>query len=193
MIGIVLPAVATTAGANPLTLAAMAVIAALVIYSSNNVEIERRYPRTSRVFRHYTRQFRVVPGMTPNVLPVAFLIDTSKILFGSEPPGTLNPNASDGRVVYVEEPPDNNIACPPTAEQSANIARAYELPLDPGETPDKRANAYIEFEITRVGYWEPYIVTGKNTQDANETGFRLPFLYYGPYAVAIRAYGSGCY
>jgi hypothetical protein len=73
------------------------------------------------------------------------------------------------------------------------LATAYELLLDPGEAASNRANAYVEFEVTRSGYWDPYIVKGPNDLDVDETGFRLPFLYYGPYAVAIRAYGDGCY
>lgn len=155
-----------------------ALVPALVIFSSHSASIEARYPRTSRIFRHYTRS-----GTAP-------LISASKLLLGSQPGGTLNP---DFRAVYVEEPVDPRISCPPSAEQSAQKARDFQLPLWDGEAPEGRADAYVEVEVTRAGYWEPFILKGLNSLQVEETVFALPFVYFGPFAVAIRQHGDPCY
>jgi transglutaminase-like putative cysteine protease len=153
-----------------------ALVPTLIIYSSQARAIEDRYPRTSRIFRHYTRAL------------VAPLIDASKLIFGSAAGGTFNPNR---RAVYVEEPIDATIACPPTGDQSARKTLEYALPLFPAETPLTRANAYVEFEITRAGYWEPLIRKEFNGR-VTETIFDVPFIYFGPYAIAIAPVRS-CY
>jgi hypothetical protein len=153
-----------------------ALVPTLIIYSSQARAIEDRYPRTSRIFRHYTRAL------------VAPLIDASKLIIGSAAGGTFNPNRS---AVYVEEPIDATIACPPTGDQSARKTLEYALPLFPTETPLTRANAYVEFEITRAGYWEPLIRKEFNGR-VTETIFDVPFIYFGPYSIAIAPVGS-CY
>jgi hypothetical protein len=155
-----------------------ALVPALVIFSSHSATIENKYPRTSRIFRHYTRS-----GTAP-------LISASKLLLGSQPGGTLNP---DFRAIYVEEPIDMSIACPPSAAQSAQKARDFQLPLWDGEAAEKRADAYVEVEVTRAGYWEPFVLKGLNVLSIEETAFALPFLYFGPFAVAIEQHGDACY
>ena len=154
-----------------------ALIPALIIYSSQASAIEDRYPRTSRVFRHYTRS------------PLAFLIGQSKFILGSSG-GTFTPNV---RAVYVEEPIDPLIACPPTGVQSALKTIQYQLPLLPGETPQIRANGYVEVEVTRAGYWDAFIGKNVNGIGSLETYFLTGFLYYGPFSIAIEEYRPACY
>jgi len=183
VMGIALTAVAAegTASApkNPYALAMMAVITALIIYSSHAQEIENRYPPTSRVLRHFTKSI------------YAALIDGSKFILGSEPGGTFNP---DFRAVYVADvtDPQAGASCPPTADQSASISRDYELLIESPDTPFTRVSGYVDIEITRAGYWDSVMSEGINKQDTREVIFKLPFLYFGPYAVAIRGFGA-CY
>jgi hypothetical protein len=183
VIGIVLPTVASTAGTNPLTLlAAMAIIAALVIYSSNNVEIERRYPRTNRVLRHFTRA-RFGP-----------LIWGSKMIFASLPGGTYN---KDFLAVYMADPEDPfdaqaRASCPPTPIESAEITKSYDLKLDEGESSQDRARAYVDIELTREDYWRPHMDEVTNINGAKEVVFREPLLYFGQYSVGIEGVGA-CY
>lgn len=183
VMGIALTAVAAggTASApkNPYALAVMAVITALIIYSSHAQEIENRYPQTSRVLRHFTKSI------------YAALIDGSKIILGSQPGGTFNP---DFRAVYVADvaDPQAGASCPPTADQSFRISTDYMLTIEPPDTGFTRVSGYVDIEITRAGYWDPVMSEHLNAQGTREVMFKLPFLYFGPYAVAIRGLGA-CY
>jgi hypothetical protein len=147
-------------------IALLAVAAALA--QANAQSIEEQYPRTSKVYRHYT------PSL------IAPLIDSSKTILSSagDPPGF-------GRGVYFEAPPDTNIGCPMSSQDTSNIMYRYNI-----EGPDR--DAFIEVEITRSGYWDPVIEVKENDRGGVETIFRLLFVYYGPFSVAIQPH-SECY
>jgi hypothetical protein len=55
------------------------------------------------------------------------------------------------------------------------------------------AGSFIEIAITRAGYWDGVIGGGVNNSGGEEVVFHLPFLYFGPWAVAIEQNGSACY
>ena len=156
----------------------IALIVSLIIVSSQATTIEQRYPRTSRVLRHFTLSIR------------AALIDGSKVVIGGTG-GTYNP---DFPAVYFADPrdPQASVSCPPTADQSARVNEDYEMGAAP---PDDqvRANAFVDVEITRSGYWDAVIFERINDHATREVIFRLPFVYYGRiFAVAIGDVGA-CY
>ena len=187
--GISLPAVAAEAGTaggeagsvgGPIL---AALIVSLVIFSSYSEAIERRYPRTSKIYRHYTH-------------PVyATAIEVANWIRGSDD-GDL------GAGVYVEEQPRDNalsVDCPVHPAESVNLVDRYNLKLNPinlppfpEPAPETRAAAFVEVEITREGYWDAVIERRGNRNGIPETVFHLPFLYFGPYAVAIQQH-STCY
>jgi hypothetical protein len=81
--------------------------------------------------------------------------------------------------------PQAQASCPVTPDEAARIARDYEM---------KNAEAYVEIEITRDGYWNGVLRKAPklNSHGTQEWFFALPFLYYGPWAVAIRDHRA-CY
>jgi hypothetical protein len=159
-----------------------AIITALVIYSSHAQEIENRYPKTSRVLRHFTR---AIHGP---------LIWASKMIISSKEGGTFN---KDFRAVYMADinDPQARASCPPTADNSRQISIDYELPLEKNETIEERVRAYVDIEITREGYWDSVIIderTTINSQGTHEVVFKLPLLYFGPFSIGIYGLGA-CY
>jgi hypothetical protein len=185
--GIVLPETAastTVAGGSvaggafgPL---AAAIITALVIYSSHAQEIENRYPKTNRVLRHFTRaQFGP-------------LIWASKMIYASPPGGDYN---KDFYAVYLADPMDQidaqaKASCPLTADESIQLTSSYNLALNDGESPEKRARAYVDIELTREDYWRPVMREVRNDNDATEVVFKLQLLYFGPYSIGIDGLGE---
>jgi hypothetical protein len=179
------PAIVVATPKNPYELVIMALITALIIYSSSAQQIEERYPRTSLVYRHYTHPI------------YAAAIDASKWIRGSAD-GDLGPG------VYFEEQPTDNVFdvhCPVSPTQSIELVKYYRLavgnkialPPYPETNAETRAAAFIEVEITRAGYWDRAIDRRRNPFTNNmETIFMLPFLYFGPYATAIRQNGAAC-
>lgn len=169
--GIALPEVAVEAGAaagqgsagGPILAVLMA---ALIIASSASQAIEKRYPRISQIYRHYTTGFA-----KPLILASNTILASKDGDFG---PG-----------VYTEEPPDADITCPITQDEIIVIHDRYNLPTEP------LRSSYVEIEITRAGYWDAVINEQLNSKNAVETIFRLPFLYFGPYSVAIE-YHDAC-
>lgn len=155
------------------------VIGAMALASEYKAATESLYPPLNppRVFRHYTR-----PATVPLILG-------SKTILGSPPGGDLNP---DFWAVFVEEPVDASVVCPMQPAQSAGKTADYNLTLLPGESPNDRARGYVEVEVTRSGYWDLLIGKGANNNGIVETYFKLPFVHFGPYAVAIRQHGPGC-
>lgn len=158
---------AGTAGAGALLGPVVAfLIIASVLAQASSTAIENQYPRISQIYRHYTTEF------------AAPLIDASKFILASAK-GDFGPG------VYTVEPPDKDIFCPMTPAETDIVMQRYNISGDP-------RSAFIEVEITRAGYWTPVISEQLNSNGAVETIFHLPFLYYGPFAVAIRPH-SACY
>lgn len=170
--GIELPELVPVAGEvaalNPYSLLIMALIVSLIILSTQASVIESKYPRISQVYRHYTTSFAKP------------LILASQLILASDKTADFGPG------VYTVEPPDADITCPITSGEIEIIHDRYNI-------HDKKAlrDSYVEIEITRAGYWNAVINEQLNSKNAVETIFRLPFLYFGPFSVAIE-YHSDC-
>jgi hypothetical protein len=181
VLGVALGATASALAPPALLLVLMAAIGAFVIWSSASAAIEESYPRTSRVFRHYSHALWTLA------------ISTTRFLVGSRA-GDLGPG-----VYFEEQPRDNTLGanCPVSGEQSVLLVAKYNLPssnspIDLGpwgsvlSTPFTRAASWIEIEVTRDKYWDAVVFRGPNRDGTPETVFRLPFLYFGLGAVAVR-------
>lgn len=156
-------------GLGPLGVVLAALIACLAVASASEHAIEERYPPARRVFRHYT------------TAAVAPLIDVSGTVIAGRDGGDA------GFGVYTEEPPNEAIGCPMSDTDVANVMYRYNIDPAKGDR-----DAYVQFAITRSGYWERVIDKYLNNKGATETIFRLLFVYYGPFAVAIEPAGA-CY
>ena len=192
VIGVAIPATLPTAGvgagggarAPGLAGAVMAALIVVKMLSEALIrEIDRLYPPTEKKYRKYSRQLRAVMNGTTG-------------LIRESERGTF------GRGVYLAG--QDAVSCPPTAEQAANAAVAYELPTPEGPHDPALAEAYIDIVVTRENFYE--IQERKNNKGTTEYLVTSPlvpitamdrviyrFLYVGPGAFGIeienRCYG----
>lgn len=169
VVGIAMPASRTAASLNPIGLLIGAIIIARAISSSISITTDEEYLTIRQVYRHYT----TIVGQ-PLILGTQMFIDN---------PLTEN---TFGPGIYFEEPPNPDINCPVTDIQAEDIAKTYEIK---SSIP---VSSWVEVAITRAGYWDGVIEEQVNNSGGVETIFRLPFLYFGPYAVAIE-YNDTCF
>jgi hypothetical protein len=72
------------------------------------------------------------------------------------------------------------------------ITNAYNLPLNNGELDSQRVGGWVEINLTRPTYWQMVMSEHSNSNGNLEVVFKVPFLYYGVFAVGVEDHGA-CY
>lgn len=145
-------------------LSALLMVLMMILEGTSQKEMDEKYPRFSKLLRHYTTRGN------------AWAIRFTSSVFASDSSAEFKEGAyfaNPGQWLENFPPLNPGVSCPPTPDQSRDIALAYNIP--PGAPDPARVTSYVEVELLRQNYFQYDEITNGN--GAIEIVVRKPLMF----------------